>query len=53
LNLVELNNKNGIWNKYNVSGAGGSTILLDAHGKILAILPTADEVDNLLSEILK
>lgn len=53
LNLVELDNKNGIWNKYNLSGAGGSTVLVDAGGKILAILPTAGELDKLLNEVLK
>ena len=53
LNLVELNNKNGIWNKYNVTGGGGSTFLVDATGKILAILPDKEEADRILEGLLK
>ncbi len=53
LNLIELDNKNGIWSKYNIANSGGSTWLVDSEGKILAIHPSAEEVDNILSELLK
>jgi len=53
LNLMELDNQNGIWNKYNIAYSGGSTWLVDADGKILAIHPSAAEVDEILSELLK
>ncbi len=53
LNLVELDNKNSIWNKYNISGSGGCTYLIDARGIIVAIHPDADELDRLLGILLK
>lgn len=52
INLVELNNQNGIWDKYGVSNSGGGTILVDEKGEILAINPTASEVKKLLIELL-
>jgi peroxiredoxin len=53
INLVELNNQNGIWIKYGKPTAGGGTFLVDKNGKILAIEPTAEEVRNILTEKLK
>jgi peroxiredoxin len=53
INLVELNNQNGIWIKYGIPTAGGRTFLVDKEGKILAIAPTAEEVRNILTEKLK
>ena len=53
INLIELNNQNGIWNKYGIPMAGGRTFLVDKDGKILAINPTAEEVRNILTEKLK
>ncbi len=44
LNLVELDRKNNIWQKYGVGGAGGGIFLIDKNGEILAINPTAEEV---------
>ncbi len=52
LNLVEFNNQNGIWAKYGVSGSGGSTFLVDTQGRILAINPSAEEVDGILTSLL-
>lgn len=52
INLVDLDHKQEIWNKYGISGSGGSTFLVDSSGKILAIHPTAEEVREILSEIL-
>ncbi|WP_035641419.1 TlpA family protein disulfide reductase, partial [Flavobacterium gilvum] len=52
LNLIELDNKNGIWNKYNISNSGGSTFLIDSKGKILAIHPDAEQLEKILKELL-
>jgi thiol-disulfide isomerase/thioredoxin len=52
LNLIELENKNRIWDKYNISNSGGSTFLIDAKGVILAINPDAEELDKLLEGLL-
>jgi peroxiredoxin len=53
INLVELDHKNHIWDKYGISNAGGGTFLVDKDGTILAISPTAEEVKNILTEKLK
>ena len=51
-NLIELDGKNGIWEKYGVSNGAGATFLVDKNGKILATNPTADEVREILEEKL-
>jgi peroxiredoxin len=53
INLVELNNQNGIWIKYGIPTAGGRTFLVDKDGTILATSPSADEVRKILTEKLK
>jgi len=53
VNLIELNNKNGIWTKYGIPNSGGGTFLVDKDGKILAIKPIAKEVRNILTQKLK
>ena len=52
LNLLELHGKNKIWNKYGVEGSGGITVLVDRDGTILAVAPTAEEVEQILQEKL-
>lgn len=52
LNLLELNDENKIWSKYGVNYSGGITILVDRDGTILAIRPTAEEVEKILRERL-
>ena len=52
LNLLDLHGKNKIWNKYGVEGSGGITVLVDRDGTILAIHPTAEEVERILQEKL-
>ena len=52
LNLLELNDENKIWSKYGVSYSGGITILVDRDGTILAIRPTAEEVEKILRSCL-
>ena len=53
LNLVELNDKEQIWTKYGRGNAGGGEFLVDGNGIILAIDPTAEEVEKILAERLK
>ena len=52
LNLVELNDQNGIWNKYAVSNGGGIQVLVDRNGKILAVDPSDKELAVILEEKL-
>lgn len=53
INLVELDHRNHIWDKYRVSNSGGGTFLVDNEGLIIAINPDAEEVRKILSEKLK
>lgn len=53
LNLIELDNKNRIWDKYNISNSGGSSFLIDSKGVILAIYPDAEQLEKILGELLK
>ena len=52
LNLLELQDEHKIWERYGVSRAGGITVLVDRDGTILAIHPTAEEVERILQEKL-
>lgn len=52
LNLIELDNKNGIWNKYNISNSGGSSFLIDSKGVILAINPDAEQLEKIIEKLL-
>nr|WP_294791950.1 TlpA disulfide reductase family protein [uncultured Mucilaginibacter sp.] len=52
INLVDLDDKYKVWNKYAISRQGGMIILVDASGKILAVDPTAEEVRTILLKIL-
>jgi peroxiredoxin len=52
LNLVELNDRGKIWQRYGVGNAGGSTFLVDQTGTILAVHPTAEEVMAILESSL-
>lgn len=51
LNLIELNDQNGIWQKYNYAGGGG-TVLVNKKGTIVALNPTAEELRELLQKEL-
>ena len=53
LNLVELNDAGNIWFKYCVGNSGGGTFLVDQEGKILAISPTAEDVERILEKLLE
>ena len=52
INLIELNDKNGIWNKYAISTAAGRMLLVDKNGIILATDPSAEEINTILAHIL-
>lgn len=52
LNLIELENANRIWDKYNISNSGGSTFLVNSKGVIVAVNPSAQELDKLLEGLL-
>lgn len=51
--LAELDDKNGIWNKYAVGDGGGIQVLVDQQGKILAINPSAAEVEQYIKKLLR
>ena len=52
LNLIELNDTNQIWMKYRIPNAAGGTFLIDTHGIILAVNPTAEEIESILQKEL-
>ncbi|KXX71172.1 TlpA disulfide reductase family protein [Flammeovirga sp. SJP92] len=52
LNLVEVDDQNNIWQKYNIDGSGGGIFLIDENGVILVKDPTAEEVRKVLESRL-
>lgn len=50
VNLVELDDKNEIWNKFGISNGAGMMVLVDKDGKIIAINPTDAEVKKAIIE---
>lgn len=48
MNLVELNDRNGIWMRHRLNNAAGGTFLIDRDGTILAVSPSAEEVERIL-----
>ncbi len=52
LNLLEVGDKANIWNSYGVGNAGGTTLLVDRDGTILAVHPEAEELEKILEEKL-
>lgn len=52
LNLIELDDENQIWHKYNLSFAGGGIVLIHKSGKIIAIDPTEEELVEILQSQL-
>jgi thiol-disulfide isomerase/thioredoxin len=48
LNLVEMDDKNGIWNKFGITNSTGMMLLIDKQGKIIAVDPTAEDVRKIL-----
>ncbi|MDE6652099.1 MAG: TlpA family protein disulfide reductase [Paramuribaculum sp.] len=52
LNLVELNEAGNIWNRYLAGNMGGKVVFVSPTGEIIAINPSADEVDAQLTKLL-
>ena len=52
LNLIELNDRAGLWNLYGIRG-GGNKFLVDRDGTILAIDPKPEKLEAILKEKLK
>ncbi|MFA6126138.1 MAG: TlpA disulfide reductase family protein [Bacteroidales bacterium] len=52
INLVEIDYKHGIWDKYNISNSAGMTVLVDQEGRILSINTDAEAVRAKLIEML-
>ncbi|WP_281671321.1 peroxiredoxin family protein [Rikenella microfusus] len=53
LNLLELNDRAGIWQLYGVSRGAGCQVLIDTDGTVLAIDPTAAELRQILARKLR
>jgi peroxiredoxin len=51
LNLLELKDRDKIWEKYGVGNGGGGMFLVDSTGKIIAKGPTAKEVSKILADL--
>ncbi|SKA00739.1 TlpA family protein disulfide reductase [Sediminibacterium ginsengisoli] len=49
--LVELDDKNSIWSKYGIPNAAGMFVLVDKNGKILAVDPTIEELEQHLAAL--
>jgi thiol-disulfide isomerase/thioredoxin len=52
LNLLEINDNEGIWRKYGIGNSGGGIFLVDSEGIIVAVSPTTEEVKAILKESL-
>lgn len=48
--LLELNDAGKIWEKYGVGNGGGAIFMVDKEGKILAVKPSAEEVEAILKK---
>ncbi len=52
VNLLELDDKGGIWGLYRIQSSMGGTFLVGADGKIVAVKPTPEEVRAYLLKVL-
>lgn len=52
LNLLELDDRLGIWKRYGIGNAGGGRFLVGRDGKILAVNPDAAQVEAILGDWL-
>ncbi|MDE6338884.1 MAG: TlpA family protein disulfide reductase [Muribaculaceae bacterium] len=53
INLVEIDDRNGIWTLYQIQNALGGSYLIDPDGKIVAVSPSAEEVRAYLESYYK
>ena len=51
-NVIDINNKAGVWDKYSLSQAGGATFLVNSSGKIIGVNLTTDKIKEKLIEYL-
>ena len=51
LNLVEIDDRNGIWTRYRIANAAGGTYLIDRNGIIVAVNPSISEVKEYLRNV--
>jgi thiol-disulfide isomerase/thioredoxin len=51
INLLELNDKNGIWTKFGIGNGGGGEFLVDAEGNFLAVKTSPEEIRKILSDL--
>lgn len=51
MNLVELNDQQGIWTRYGIGNAGGGEFLVDDKGNFLAVNTNPAEIKNILEEL--
>lgn len=53
INLIELNDANRLWERYGIGNGGGSVFLVDDKGIIIAVRPSAEEIEEILSRELQ
>ncbi|MBL7839905.1 MAG: AhpC/TSA family protein [Cyclobacteriaceae bacterium] len=53
LNLVELDDEYGVWNKYVIANGAGLLVLTDDAGLILSIDPSPEEIERVIKEKLQ
>lgn len=44
LNLVELNDRQNLWNKYGAGNGGGIIVMVDREGTVIAVNPSTEEI---------
>ena len=44
LNLVELNDRQNLWNKYGAGNGGGIIVMVDKEGTVIAVNPSTEEI---------
>lgn len=52
-NLYDLDDKYQIWNKYGIGNGTGLMVLVNEKGEILAIDPSADEVEEIIKSVIQ
>lgn len=52
INLVELNDKGKIWQKYGAGNGGGIIVMVNRKGEVIAVNPSTEEVRKKLAEYL-
>ena len=52
-NLLELNDAQRLWERYGIGNAGGSMFLVNPQGIIVALNPSAEEIEDILRKELK